>query len=98
LQAAAEIPRILKVPEPVCYVQNFADSSVNIEIRFWINDPVNGRANVIGPLLLIAWDKFQEHGVEILCRQRDLHLRSSDLSPGDGIALPGHTPAHEKAA
>jgi small-conductance mechanosensitive channel len=98
LQAAAEIPRILKDPEPVCYVQDFADSSVNIEIRFWINDPVNGRANVIGPLLLIIWDKFHEHGIEIPYPQRDLHLRSSDLSPGDGIALPGHTPAHEEAA
>ena len=98
LQAAAEIPRILKDPEPVCYVQDFADSSVNIEVRFWINDPVNGRANVIGPLLLIIWDKFHEHGIEIPYPQRDLHLRSSDLSPGDGIALPGDTPAHEEAA
>ena len=98
LQAAAEIPRILKDPEPVCYVQDFADSSVNIEIRFWINDPVNGRANVIGPLLLIIWDKFHEHGIEIPYPQRDLHLRSSDLSPGDGIALSGDTPAHEEAA
>ena len=98
MQAAAEIPRILKDPEPVCYVQDFADSSVNIEIRFWINDPVNGRANVIGPLLLIIWDKFHEHGIEIPYPQRDLHLRSSDLSPGDGRGLPGDTPAHEEAA
>jgi small-conductance mechanosensitive channel len=98
LQAAAEIPRILKDPEPVFYLQDLAESSVNIEIRFWVNDPVNGRANVIRPLLLITRDKFQEHGVGFLYPQRDLRLRSSDLSPGDGIALPGHTPAHEKAA
>ena len=83
LQAAAEIPRILKDPEPVCYVQDFADSSVNIEIRFWINDPVNGRANVIGPLLLIIWDKFHEHGIEIPYPQRDVHIHRSDTSPPD---------------
>jgi len=98
LQAAGEIPRILKDPEPVCYVQDFADSSVNIEVRFWINDPVNGRANVIGPLLLNVWDKFHEHGIEIPYPQRDLHLRSSDLPLADGTALPGHSSAREAAA
>jgi small-conductance mechanosensitive channel len=98
LQAAEEIPRILKDPEPVCYIQDFADSAVNLEVRFWINDPVNGRANVIGPLLLNVWDKFHEHGIEIPYPQRDLHLRSSDLSPADGTTLPGHAPAHEEAA
>ena len=98
LQAADEIPRILKDPMPVCYVQDFADSSVNLEVRFWINDPANGRANVIGPLLLNVWDKFHEHGIEIPYPQRDLHLRSSDLPPAEGATLSGHTPAHEAAA
>jgi small-conductance mechanosensitive channel len=98
LQAADEIPRILKEPEPVCYVQDFADSSVNLEVRFWINDPANGRANVIGPLLLSVWDRFHEHGIEIPYPQRDLHLRSSDLAPADGAPLRGDTSAHEAAA
>lgn len=98
LQAADEIPRILKEPEPVCYVQDFADSSVNLEVRFWINDPANGRANVIGPLLLSVWDKFHEHGIEIPYPQRDLHLRSSDLAPAGGAPLPGDISAHEAAA
>jgi small-conductance mechanosensitive channel len=98
LKATEEIPRILKDPEPVCYVQDFADSSVNLEVRFWINDPVNGRANVIGPLLLNVWDKFHEHGIKIPYPQRDLHLRSSDLPPADGTNLPGHVPANEAAA
>ncbi|NNE35395.1 MAG: mechanosensitive ion channel [Rhodothermales bacterium] len=98
LQAADEIPRILKDPMPVCYVQDFADSSVNLEVRFWINDPVNGRANVIGPLLLGIWDKFHEHGIEIPYPQRDLHLRSSNLPSADGAILPGSPSASEAAA
>jgi len=80
LQAAAETPRILKEPAPVCHMQEFGDSSVNLEIRFWIDDPMNGRANVISPLLLNIWDKFHEHGIEIPYPQRDLHLRTSDVS------------------
>ena len=98
LQAADEIPRILKEPVPVCYIQDFADNSVNLEVRFWINDPANGRANVIGPMLLNIWDKFHEHGIEIPYPQRDLHLRSSDLAPSDDTPLPGHTRAQEAAA
>ena len=80
LQAADETPRILKDPPAVCHMQEFGDSSVNLEIRFWINDPMNGRANVISPLLLNIWDKFHEHGIEIPYPQRDLHLRSSDIT------------------
>ena len=79
LQAADETPRILKDPPAVCHMQEFGDSSVNLEIRFWINDPMNGRANVVSPLLLNIWDKFHEHGIEIPYPQRDLHLRSSDI-------------------
>ena len=81
LQAADETPRILKEPAAVCHMQEFGDSSVNLEIRFWIDDPMNGRANVISPLLLNIWDKFHEHGLEIPYPQRDLHLRSSDIKP-----------------
>lgn len=79
LQAADETPRILKEPAPVCHLQEFADSSVNLDVRFWIDDPMNGRANVVSPLLLSIWDKFREHGIEIPYPQRDLHIRSSAL-------------------
>jgi len=79
LEAAEETPRILKDPVPVCHLREFADSSVNLEVRFWIDDPMNGRANVVSVLQLGIWDKFHEHGIEIPYPQRDLHLRSSLL-------------------
>lgn len=79
LEATKETPRILDEPAPSCLLTEFADSSVNLELRFWINDPMNGRGNVISELLLRIWDKFHEHGIEIPYPQRDLHLRSSSL-------------------
>lgn len=78
-EAAAETDRILKDPAPNCLVREFGDNSVNLELRVWINDPMNGRANVISDLLLRIWDKFHEHDIEIPYPQRDLHLRSSDI-------------------
>jgi len=78
-EAATETSRILSDPPPNCLVREFGDSSVNLEMRVWINDPMNGRANVISELLINIWDKFHEHGIEIPYPQRDLHIRSSDI-------------------
>jgi len=79
LEAAAQTPRILTDPVAVCHLREFADSAVNLEMRFWIDDPMNGKANVVSALQLGIWDKFHEHGIEIPYPQRDLHLRSSAL-------------------
>ena len=79
IDAAAETDRILSDPAPNCLVREFGDNSVNLEIRVWINDPMNGRASVLSDLLLRVWDKFHEHGIEIPYPQRDLHIRSSDI-------------------
>lgn len=75
IEAAIETERILKEPAPVCHLRGFGDSAVDLEIRFWINDPMNGRANVTSEMLLRVWDKFHEHGIEIPYPQRDVHLQ-----------------------
>ena len=45
----------------------------------WIDDPQEGRSNVISQVLLGVWDRFHEHGIEIPFPQRDLHMKSSDV-------------------
>ena len=79
VEAAGGVDRVLVTPEPRCLLRGFGDSSVNLEIRFWINDPQEGRSSVISQVLLGVWDRFHEHGVEIPFPQRDLHLKSSDV-------------------
>ena len=78
LEAADEVDRVLKDPKSVCLLKGFGDSSVDLELRFWINDPMNGRANVMSQILLKIWDKFHQHDIEIPYPQRDLHVRSVD--------------------
>jgi small-conductance mechanosensitive channel len=78
VEAAIGVERVLADPPPVCLLTGFGDSSVNLELRFWITDPHNGRANVTSQVLLRIWDKFHEHGIEIPYPQRDIHLRSPD--------------------
>jgi small-conductance mechanosensitive channel len=76
LEAARAAPRVLAQPEPVCLMTGFGESAVDLELRFWINDPQAGTANVRSAVLLGVWDRFHEHGIEIPFPQRDLHIRT----------------------
>lgn len=78
LQAVEETPRILKNPAAVCHLQEFGDSSINLEMRFWINDPMIGKASVLSELQLNVWDKFKEHDIEIPYPQHDVYLHSNE--------------------
>lgn len=75
-EAALKQDRVLKDPSPVCLLTGFGDSSVDLELRFWIRDPNQGVANIRSIVLLEIWDRFKETGIEIPFPQRDLHLKS----------------------
>lgn len=76
LDAASEVARVLAEPKSVCLLKGFGDSAVDLELRFWIRDPQNGVSNVKSQILLLIWEKFHQHGIEIPFPQRDLHVRS----------------------
>jgi len=70
--AAAKPARVAKDVPPVCHLTGFGDSSLDFVLRFWINDPRVGVANVKGEVLLAVWDAFQEHGIKIPYPHRQL--------------------------
>jgi small-conductance mechanosensitive channel len=75
--AAMSIGRVLKIPEPKCLISDFGDSTVNLELRIWINDPKNGFGNIKNAIFFAVWDSFHANGIEIAFPQRDLHLKSA---------------------
>lgn len=81
IEAAKVVPRVLRTTEPVCFILGFGDSSVDLEIRFWIADAENGVRNVSSAVYLEIWKRFQANDVEIPFPQRDLHIRSSAPLP-----------------
>ena len=85
---ALDTDRVLARPEPRCNMTEFGDNSVNFELRFWINDPVNGISNVRSDILRKVWIAFAEEGIEIPFPQRDLHIKSSDVPLG-GVSARG---------
>jgi len=76
VQAARSIDRVLDHPGPVCQLKDFGDSSVDLELRFWIADPDKGISNVGSAVRLAIWDVLHEHHIEIPFPQRDLHIKS----------------------
>ncbi len=78
IEATQGIERILSDPKPACLVKNFGDNSVDLEVRFWINDPRNGVSNVKSLVMLNIWDKFHEHDIKIPYPQRDIHIRDKE--------------------
>ena len=105
VQAAADTPRVLSEPAPNCLLVAFGDSTLDLELRFWIRDPVNGTANVRSAVMLRMWDLFTAEGIEIPSPQRDITLRNPEAligamardaarAGGTGAPVP---PAHSPA-
>ena len=76
--AARDVPRVLKEPAPNCLLVAFGESSVDLELRFWISDPANGTTNVRSEVMLNLWDLYQEYGIELPYPQREVTFRNPE--------------------
>lgn len=81
-EGAANTSRVLQSPAPKCLVMEFGDEAIELEVRFWINDPENGVSNVSSEVLLNVWDRFKEHGIDIPLRHEDVLI-----TPGSTIKV-----------
>jgi len=75
-QSVKNIDRILQKPSPKIFLKEFGDSSVNLEIKFWIKDPENGITNLKSEVNKNIWRLFKENGIEIPFPQQDIHFKS----------------------
>ncbi|MFO7815000.1 MAG: mechanosensitive ion channel [Halanaerobiales bacterium] len=70
------IDRILDKPSPKIFLKEFGDSSINLEIRFWIEDPENGMADIKSEINKNIWNLFKENDIKIPYPQQDIHFKS----------------------
>ena len=75
IEAAQSVDRVVN-KTPVCNLMGFGDSSVDFDLRFWIEDPENGQANVRSDVYLAIWDRLKDAGIEIPFPQMDLYVKS----------------------
>jgi len=83
LEAARQHPRCITDPEPVCFMREFADSSINMLLQFWIADITLGRYEPHSDVMRAIWRSFQKNGIEIPFPQRDVHIKGAGSSAGD---------------
>jgi small-conductance mechanosensitive channel len=76
VEAAQQVERVLKHPAPVCLLKGFGDNSVDLELRFWIHDPMNGVSNVKSEVMLHIWDSFHANRIAFPYPQQDLHFKT----------------------
>jgi small-conductance mechanosensitive channel len=74
VEIAHRHPRVLHEPEPAAQVVNFADSGVDLELGFWIEDPERGSQNVRSDVSVALLAEFRARGIEIPYPQRELRL------------------------
>ncbi len=79
---AKEHPQILDYPEPFIYFADFADSSLNFEVRGFISDVKSG-IKIRSELRVAIFKKLKEAGIEIPFPQRDVHFKSGVSVDGE---------------
>ena len=79
LESAKEHPRCTKDPEPACFLREFADSSVNFLLFFWVDDVTEGRFEPKSDVMRTIWRKFKENNIGIPFPQRDIHIKNAEL-------------------
>jgi len=74
IKVASRHPRVLRDPEPTAQVTEMADSGVNLELGFWIEDPERGSQNVRSDISVELLSEFRARGIEIPYPQREVRL------------------------
>lgn len=75
-EAALQNQRIIRKNEISVFLTEFNSSSIDLEIRFWIQDPEKGLANIQSDVRLDIWKKFKDHNIEIPFPQNDVYIKS----------------------
>lgn len=72
IEVAAGVPRVSKNIEPSAYLLRFGADGFELRVGFWIEDPENGRSNVISGVNRAIWVLLKERGVELPYPQREI--------------------------
>ncbi|MDP2650163.1 MAG: mechanosensitive ion channel [bacterium] len=68
---------VLDDPEPIVRFIEFADSSLNFSLFFWVADPLTA-AGTTNDINYAVYERFSKEGIEIPFPQRDVHLKKGD--------------------
>ena len=62
-------------PSISCFLREFADSSVNFVLMFWVQNVRDGRYGPQDDVMFRIWDKLKANNIEIPYPQQDIHIK-----------------------
>lgn len=77
IDTTASVARVSQDPVPTVFLMNLGADGLDMEIGFWINDPENGRANVLSDVNRAILRALQAGGINIPYPQREIRLISN---------------------
>jgi small-conductance mechanosensitive channel len=77
IEIAKRQERVLTEPAPKAFVVKFADSGIELELGFWVNDPEEGTKGMRSNMHLGILREFTRNGIEIPYPQRVLRVLPS---------------------
>ncbi len=75
LRIASDHEKILNEPEPEVLLEKFDNSSINMSLEMWTNDPKH-RFEIISDINFEIVSRFRENGVVIPFPQMDVHVKN----------------------
>jgi potassium-dependent mechanosensitive channel len=83
--AVKSVTNVLENPAPSVFFLGFGDSSLDFEVRAFVDD-LGKRLPTLHEINLAINENLAEAGIEIPFPQRDLHVRSDDTRPAQAEA------------
>ncbi|WP_277478631.1 mechanosensitive ion channel family protein [Catalinimonas alkaloidigena] len=80
LEVMLENEGVLKSPTPEVWFDKFGDSSLNFNLMVWTTQFVQRPEYLKSQLYYAIFAKFRQYHIEIPYSQRDLHVKSGELS------------------
>ena len=77
VDAAGDVPEIMKSPAPLAMFKGFGDSSLDFRLLAWVQT-VDVGLQAQNALRIAILRRLDEAGIEIPFPQRDVHIRSAD--------------------
>ena len=76
-QAAASIERVSKTNPPSAYLIKFGTDGLDLRVGFWIEDPENGRTNVLSEVNRAIWKTLQSNAIDLPYPQRVITVNNA---------------------
>ncbi len=65
IEAVKALPRVSQQPAPNVLLSSISDKGYILEVTWWLEDPENGRLNIISEVNLAAWRVLRAHNVDV---------------------------------